>query len=546
MKASSESAEPQLIAPHGGQLINLIAEGKRRDELISETQELPKWTLTPRQLCDIEQIITGAFSPLRGFMNRNDYENVRDDMRLSDGTLWPMPIVLDMPAVEAETLKSGNRLALMHPEGALIAVITINDLWEPDRAEEAQKVFNTTDAGHPGVDSLMNRTHSIYIGGEIEAVTSSQHHTYSGLRHTPSQLRNLFNQLGWSRIVAFQTRNPMHRAHVELTRRAAEKVNANLLIHPVVGLTRPGDVEYHTRVRCYKAVIDGYPQNSATLSLLQLAMRMGGPREAVWHAIVRKNYGCTHFIVGRDHAGPGNDTNGNPYYGPYDAQELVEKYHDELGIRVVTFQEVVYEGNSDRYMTRDELPENAQVMNLSGTELRNRLQSGADIPAWFSYPDVIKELRKSYPPLEKRGFNILITGLPGSGKSTLAKVLEEKLLEDGSRPVTTLDGAIDVAASTLIAREAAKNGGAIITESTRASADDARAEVETYGIFIQTHLSTAPEVCDARTRTDAASKSKPDTPSDKTEIVIDTSTASPADAAQQVMDYLSNKGLISA
>lgn len=466
MTTQATSEGNRLIDPHGGVLVDLMVDQARAQELDAEARGLKTWVLTPRQLCDIEQLLTGAFSPLTGFMGRSDYEGVRDQMRLTDGTLWPMPIVLDLPASVAESLSDGDRLALLHPEGVLVAVLTVNDVWSPDKTDEAVKVFGTDDDFHPGVDALFNQTGDYYVGGSLEGVRASQHHTYSRLRHTPAQLRNLFTELGLSRIVAFQTRNPMHRAHAELTRRAAEQVDANLLIHPVVGLTKPGDVEYHTRVRCYRAVLDGYAEGSATLSLLQLAMRMGGPREAVWHAIVRKNYGCTHFIVGRDHAGPGNDRSGNPFYGPYDAQYLVEKHRDELGIEVVTFQEVVYDGTSDQYVTRDELVEDSEVMNLSGTDLRERLESGAEIPEWFSYPSVISELRKSYPTMRERGFNISISGSTSGVSSSLGNAIAEKLLEDGSRPVTVLDNpGLSRETLDLVARETSRNGGAVITVS---------------------------------------------------------------------------------
>ncbi len=488
MTTSSTESNNGLIAPHGGELIDLIRRGSRAAELERESAQLPKWVLSERQLCDIEQLITGAFSPLRGFMNRSDYQSVCDEMRLSDGTLWPIPIVMDLPRDETANLSAGNRLALRHPEGDLIAVLTVGDIWEPDRAKEASKVFGSTDTSHPGIDALINRTNPIYVGGELEAVRPSVHHTYRGLRHTPAQLREKFVQNGWSRVVAFQTRNPMHRAHVELTRRAAIKADANLLIHPVVGLTKPGDVEYHTRVRCYRAVIGGYPNGSATLSLLQLAMRMGGPREAIWHAIVRKNYGCSHFIVGRDHAGPGNDSRGEPFYGPYDAQDLVAEYRDELKIEVVAFQEVVYDGNSDGYLTREELSENAEILNISGTELRDRLQKGAEIPEWFSFPDVITELRKSYPQLEERGFNVLITGTADSNEAeTLADILEEVLLENGTRPVTNLNGSIDIATAALVAREASKNGGAVLIAS-HAPSTAKRYRAELNGVLIHADL----------------------------------------------------------
>lgn len=527
MTKSPVTDENRLIDPHGGELVDLIASPERARELDAEASSLPKWVLTPRQLCDIEQLLTGAFSPLKGFMDRDDYEGVRDEMRLTNGTLWPMPIVLDVPADFANVLSRNDRIALMHPEGVLTAVLTVGDIWHPDKEDEAEKVFGTSDPFHPGVNVVLNETEAYYLGGSLEGVRASQHHTYAGLRHTPAQLRDEFEKRGWSKVVAFQTRNPMHRAHVELTRRAAEQVDANLLIHPVVGLTKPGDVEYHTRVRCYSAILDGYSAGSAALSLLQLAMRMGGPREAVWHAIVRKNYGCSHFIVGRDHAGPGNDANGEPFYGPYDAQYLVEDFRDELGIDVVTFQEVVYDGASDRYVTRDELQDDSQIMNLSGTELRDRLQTGADIPEWFSYPSVIAELRKSYPAMAERGFCVYISGKHGNAKSSLANALAEILLEDGNRPVTVLDdNSLSGETVRLVAREAARNGGAVIAVNDGVEdAETTRDFVSEGGVFV-------------RVNRGAASNGA------ATDVELD-SNASPADGAGKVIDRLQYLGLIS-
>ena len=528
MTKSPPSDETRLIEPHGGALVDLIAGTERAHELDAEASSLTKWTLTPRQLCDIEQLLTGAFSPLEGFMNRADYEGVRDGMRLTNGTLWPMPIVLDMPANIATTLSRDDRVALMHPEGVLTAVLIVGDIWRPDKKDEAEKVFGTADPFHPGVNVVLNETEAYYVGGSLEGVRASQHHTYSDLRHTPAQLRGEFEKRGWSKVVAFQTRNPMHRAHVELTRRAAEQVDANLLIHPVVGLTKPGDVEYHTRVRCYSAILDGYSDGSASLSLLQLAMRMGGPREAVWHAIVRKNYGCTHFIVGRDHAGPGNDASGEPFYGPYDAQYLVEKFRDELGIDVVTFQEVVYDGASDRYVTRDELQDDSQIMNLSGTELRDRLQTGAEIPEWFSFPSVITELRKSYPAMTERGFCVYISGEGANANSSLANALAEILLEDGSRPVTVLDdGAHSGETVRWVAREAARNGGAVIAlNGNDENAETTRDFVSDGGVFVNVNRGAV-----SNGSVDADVNLKSD--------------ASPADGAGKVIDRLRSLGLIS-
>lgn len=520
-----------LVAPHGGELIDLLATGARAAELEVEARELRRLTLTPRQLCDIEQLVTGGFSPLKGFMGRRDYEGVRDEMRLSDGTLWPMPIVLDISGDFAAGLGGGDRLALMHPEGVLLAVLTVGDVWEPDREAEAQQVFGTTNLEHPGVNSLLTATGSHYVGGDLEAVRSARHHTYAELRHTPAELRQEFAARGWNRVVAFQTRNPMHRAHVELTRRAAHEQGANLLIHPVVGLTKPGDVEHHTRVRCYRAVIGGYPENSATLSLLQLAMRMGGPREAVWHAIVRKNYGCSHLIVGRDHAGPGSASDGTPFYGPYEAQELVEQHAAELGISIVSFQMVVYDAKSDRYATQEELGADADVRNISGTDLRELLSEGADIPEWFSFPEVVAELRRSYPPKSRRGIVVAFTGDDTEYSEAAADVLSELLLEDGTRQVSRLSGGSSGLETTaLVGREVARNGGALIAVSA--------GDVDGYGAMLRDAIDGVGEYL----QVDVASATS------EYDVSADVATSSdgspPGDAGRVVFDRLRELGLV--
>ena len=301
-----------LIEPHGGTLVDLQASPEQSAELEAASRDWPSVDLTPRQLCDLELVLNGGFSPLRGFLNKADYTSVCADMRLADGTLWPIPIMLDIPEELGKTLNAGSTLALRDPEGVMIAALNIADVWEPDREAEAQAVFGTTNKEHPGVAQLLDRTNPYYVGGTIVGFDPVTHYDYRLMRHTPAELRREFGKLGWTKVVAFQTRNPMHRAHQELTLRASKEVEANLLIHPVVGMTKPGDVDHYTRVRCYQALLHRYPRKTAMLSLLPLAMRMGGPREAVWHAIIRKNHGCTHLIVGRDHAGPGSDSSGKP------------------------------------------------------------------------------------------------------------------------------------------------------------------------------------------------------------------------------------------
>ena len=317
MNIDNAHSHGHLIAPHGGELVDLILDPANAADLKARSKDFPSWDLTSRQIRDLELLLSGGFSPLRGFMNRGEYERVCHEMRLSDGSVWPIPITLDVPEAFAKSLKPGSsKVALRDSEGVMLAVLYVDDVWQPDRKAEAQAVFATTSTLHPGVDYLLNRGNAWYVGGRVEGLQLPTHYDFRTLRLTPSDLRAEFIRQGWRRIVGFQTRNPMHRAHVELTFRAASQVEASLLIHPSVGMTRPGDVDYFTRVRCYQLLVSKYPRGTAKLALLPLAMRMGGPREAIWHALIRKNHGCSHFIVGRDHAGPGNDADGKPFYGP--------------------------------------------------------------------------------------------------------------------------------------------------------------------------------------------------------------------------------------
>ena len=399
-----------MPAPHGGQLQDLVARDSNiHDTLLQEAASgnLPQWILTERQLCDIELILNGGFSPLTGFLSQKDYDSVVLTSRLSDGTLWPMPITLDINDSNfISTLKSGDRIVLSQNGEIPVAILTISDIWQPNKAIEAKNVFRG-DPEHPAIKYLNETAGDYYVGGSLQCIQLPIHYDYPGQRRTPAQLRAEFQSRHWDRIVAFQTRNPMHRAHRELTVRAARETNAKILIHPVVGLTKPGDIDHHTRVRAYNEIVKRYPAGMALLSLLPLAMRMAGDREALWHAIIRKNYGATHFIVGRDHAGPGKNSKGVDFYGPYDAQELVESHRDELQITVVPFRMVTYLPDEDRYAPIDTVDTTTtRTLNISGTELRRRLRVGAAIPEWFSYPEVVNILRESNPPRPKQGFAI--------------------------------------------------------------------------------------------------------------------------------------------
>jgi sulfate adenylyltransferase len=384
--------------PCGTALVDLLAAADRATELTQRAAEWPSWQLTRRQRCDLELLACGGFSPLRSFLGEDDYACVCESMRLADGTLWPIPVTLDVPAELAAVAGPGRSLALRDPDDTLLAVLHVSQAWRPDLAAEAAAVFGTTEPAHPGAEYLLRNVHPWYVTGELEVLRLPPHPDFPQFRHTPAQVRAEFARRGWHRIVAFQTRNPLHRAHQELTLRAARDANAHLLIHPVVGVTKPGDIDHHTRVRCYQAILPHYPPGRALLSLLPLAMRMGGPREALWHAIIRKNYGATHFIVGRDHAGPGLDSAGRPFYEPYAAQELLRQYGQELGVGVMAFRRLVYVPDCGAYLPEDEAPTDARVLSISGTELRQRLAAGQDLPAWFTPPEIAAELRRSYPP----------------------------------------------------------------------------------------------------------------------------------------------------
>ena len=429
-----------LNPPHGGHLCQLLVDYRRGTELFKAAVRYPSIKLSVRQTCDIELLLNGGFSPLTGFMNRADYESVLSTMRLADGTLWPMPITLDITQADVERIKGHDLVALRGQTGLLLAVLRVGDLWMPDKSVEAAHAFGTVDPDHPAVGYLFSQAGRYYLGGTLEGIQLPEYYDFLDLRKTPAQLRAHFREHRWERVVAFQTRNPMHRAHKELTDRAAREIGGQLLIHPVVGMTKPGDVDHYTRVRSYRRLLKYYPSNAVTLSLLPLAMRMGGPREALWHAIIRKNYGCTHLVVGRDHAGPGSDAEGNPYYGPDDAVKLVAEHSEEAGIDVVPFRLMVYVPGSDAYKSVDQVQPDEKMLSISGTELRRRLATGEEIPEWFSYRDVIGELRNTHPPRSGQGFAIFLTGLSGSGKSTIANALQSRLLELTTRPVTLLDG----------------------------------------------------------------------------------------------------------
>jgi sulfate adenylyltransferase len=568
-----------LTAPHGGHLVDPMLSADQLGAARARAAGLPALDAGPRTLCDLELLLSGAFSPLQGFMGRADHERVCREMRLADGTLWPIPVTLDVTPELAERAVAAGALALRDPEGVVLAILEVAEAWTPAREDEAQAVFGTLDERHPGVRGLLRQSQPVCLAGRLVGIEPPRHYDFNHLRETPAQLRARFEKLGWTRVAAFQTRNPMHRAHMEITFRAAQQAEASLLIHPVVGMTKPGDVDHYTRVRCYEKVLARYPERSTALSLLGLAMRMGGPREALWHAIIRKNHGCSHFIVGRDHAGPGNDSRGKPFYGPYEAQELVARHQDELGIRMLPFEEMVYVRERARYVAASEVTPGETVMNLSGTELRDRLADGREIPDWFTFPEVAAELRATHPPRDRQGFAVLFTGLSGAGKSTIANGLLVSLLEIGGRAVTLLDGDLvrkhlsselgfsrehrdlNVRRIGYVASEIVKHGGVALCAPIAPYAESraaVREMVSQYGAFVEIHVATDLAECERRDRKGLyalarAGKipqftgvSDPYEDPDHPELRIDAGACGPAQAVQQVVLKLEALGLIRA
>jgi len=568
-----------MSLPNHAPIPELYVSSDSAQKLKLEAGNLISWDLTPRQTCDLELLMNGGFHPLKGFMGQADYDGVVANMRTADGTLWPMPITLDVSEAFADKVAPGQDIALRDQEGVILAILSISDKWVPNKAVEAEKVFGADDLAHPAVNYLHNQAGKVYLGGPVIGIQQPVHYDFKARRDTPNELRALFRKLGWRKIVAFQTRNPLHRAHQELTFRAAREAEANLLIHPVVGMTKPGDVDHFTRVRCYEAVLDQYPAQTTALSLLNLAMRMAGPREAVWHGLIRKNHGCTHMIVGRDHAGPGKNSAGKDFYDPYAAQELFAQHAAEIGIEMVDFKHMVYVAEKAQYYPANEVPEGSTVLDISGTELRRRLREGLDIPEWFSFPQVVAELRKTSPARSKQGFTVFFTGLSGSGKSTIANALMVKLMEMGGRPVTLLDGDVvrkhlsselgfskehrdlNIKRIGYVASEITKNGGIAIcapiapyTATRRA----VREMVEAYGAFVETHVATSIEECERRDRKglyklaregkikEFTGISDPYEAPTHAELVVDTEGTDVDHCAHQVLLKLEQMGLIKA
>lgn len=568
-----KSRNGKLISPYGGKLVNLVIEKEERDELIARSLRLPSIQISPRALCDLELLATGAFSPLDRYMGKADYERVLTEMRLRDGSLFPIPVTL--PLEEGALPNWGEAITLCDSRNNTIAVMQIEEVYHYDPQREARLVLGTTDPKHPLISEMV-RWGKVYASGELKVLNLPIYHDFLDLRRTPAEVRSRLEDIGHKNVVAFQTRNPMHRIHEELTKRAAEEVDGSLLIHPVVGLTKPGDVDHYTRVRVYHALVENYyDQNRTLLSLFPLAMRMAGPKEALWHAIIRRNYGANHLIIGRDHAGPGSDSQGKPFYGPYEAQIMVAQYANEIGVQPVEFKELVYLADSERYEEVTKVEEGVRIFSISGTQVReDYLAKGELLPEWFTRKETAEILQQMYPPRHQQGVCIWFTGLSGSGKSTTAEILTSLLLERG-RQVTLLDGDVvrthlskglgfsredrdtNILRIGFVAGEIARHGGTVICAAIspyRATRNEARKMVGDN--FIEVFVDTPIEVCEQRDAKGLYARARRgqitgftgvDDPYEapvNPEIVLDTVNSDAGTNAHNIIHHLESRGYL--
>ena len=568
-----KESKNMLIEPYGGSLVDLVIKGEERTRLLNEASSFPSIQLTPRQTHDLELLAVGAFSPLDRFMGAADYKQVLENMTLADGTFWPMPITL---TIEKEDLpESGDWITLRDVHNHILAVMKLEEVFRFNWEEEAQAIFGTLDFKHPLV-SEMAGWGDLCLSGELKVLNLPSYDDFVDLRLTPAESRARLEAMGNPDVVAFQTRNPMHRVHEELTKRAKQQIGGSLMIHPVVGMTKPGDVDHYTRVRIYQALVENYYDDQTLLALLPLAMRMGGPREAVWHAIIRRNYGANHFIVGRDHAGPGKDSNGEPFYGPYDAQELLSSVEDRVGVKMVPFEWMVYLPEEDRYEVISQVPEGTKTQQISGTQVReDYLAEGKPLPSWFTRPESAQILLEAHPPHHKQGFCIWFTGLSGAGKSTIAQRLVSMLQEYGRNP-TVLDGDVvrthlskglgfskedrdtNILRISFVAGEIVRHTGSVVCAAIspyRQARAEARKMVK-EDHFIEVFVDTPLEVCEARDVKGLYAMARSgeiknftgiddpyEAPIDP-EIHLETVGKSPKENAREIIDYLISVGFL--
>ena len=566
-----------MIKPHGKTLVSFHLSADKLSEYSELSNNISSLTLSLKQQCDLEMISNGAFSPLSTFNNQKDYEEILLKNKLSNGLVWPIPIVLDVPDQFLKSLDKNEYISLRNTEGFLLAILKVKEFWAPNKKEEANLVFKSNDLNHPGVDYLFNHTNNNYISGELIPIQENKYFDFTHLRKSPQEVRDFFRLNNWKDVIAFQTRNPMHRAHYELTKLAMDEHNSKLLIHPVIGMSKPGDIDHFTRVKCYQHIIKYYPENSVELSLINLAMRMAGPKEALWHAIIRKNYGCNRIIIGRDHAGPGVNAEGKPYYQPYDAQELIAQYQEELEIKMVPFKEMVFAKNKKTYLPLDKIEQDDPIEKLSGTQFKELLQQRTEIPTWYSFPEVIHELRKRFPKLHNQGLTVFFTGLSGAGKSTLANAIMYKLMETEDRPITLLDGDIvrqhlsselgfskedrDIHVKRIgyVASEITKHGGVAICAPIAPYSNTrkvVRNMIDEVGSFVEIHVATPLSVCEERDTKglykqaragkilDFTGVSDPYEEPENPEITVDTSDITVEESSALILDKLRSLKLL--
>ncbi len=575
--------KPQ-IEPYGGELCNLVLPQDAAEKLKQEAANYPSVTLTQRQVCDLELLMNGAYSPLKGFMRQDEYDSVVDNMRLPDGLLWPMPVTFDVPEafINKHDINSSSKIALQDGEGFMLAVLSVESIWTPDKEREAHKIYGTDSSEHPGVCYLKEKTHPVYIGGAIQGVQLPEYYVFESYRRSPIKQRELLAKKGWRQVIAFQTSKVIHRLHRELLLNIAKEHQAHVLIHPTIGSTKPGDTHYYTRVHCYEAAMKYFPEQIAMLSIMPLSMRMAGAREALWYGIIHQNYGCTHFIVGPNHASPPQTENADC---SYDAQKLITEHQQELDIKMIPVEEHQYFPERESFLPISKAVSGnnggkkgvGKGLRFSETKIRKDLHENKPIPDWCSFPEVLEVMKKAYPPRSKQGFTLFFTGLSGSGKSTLAKIVNAQLIEQGGRPVTLLDGDVvrlnlsselgfskehrdlNIRRIGFVANEITKNYGVAICAPIAPYAKsrrDVRELIEQHGTFIEIYVSTPLEVCEARDRKGLYAKARKGIIPEFTgisdpyeapinpELDIDTSKMSPLEASQEVILYLFQKGFL--
>ena len=557
---------------------SLIVHFRRAEQLRKEAVDLLSLDLNMRQLCDLELLLNRGFYPLNGYLNQQDYNCVLEGMRLSSGEVWPIPVCLDVRDATAAKLATGQRVALNDQEGFLLAILTIGDVWQPDKIHEAEAVYGTIDPQqHPGVKSLLRQTGGWYVSGTVEGVSLPIHYDFRELRVTPSETHRRFTQYGWRRVLGFHTREYLHCAHREMVLAAARDISASVFLHPVVGLEHPGKRDHYTQVHCYQEFVQHFPANMIALGITPMAERFAGPREALWHAMIRKNFGCSHFMVADTHGDPFAGDGHEPFYPKYAAQELVEEMEPETGIAMVPERSMGYVEDKAQYIFLTDVTGEQTAKNITSEELKRRLEWGEEIPEWYSYANVVRELQKSFPPRSSQGFTVFLTGLSGSGKSTIAKVLMVRFMEMRDRPVTLLDGDIvrknlsseltfskehrdlNVTRIGFVASEITKNGGIALCAPIapyEAPRTANRELISRYGGYIEVHVATPLEVCEQRDRKGLYAKARkgiikgvtgvsdPYIAPEQPELTIDTSQLTPAEAVQEIMLYLEEQGYI--